>query len=106
MRARVAGVVTLIVLLGLSGSLIAGKRKSSAVPFRIDDVAPLSVVAGQPTTVTITASRRDGVKKRKAKLDRVDAEGKVLKKSIGKLADKGEDGDATAKDGIFTAQIT
>ena len=105
MRARVAGFVTLVVLLGLSGSLLAGKRKPPAAPFRIDDVSPLSVVAGQPTTVTVTASRRDGVKKRKAKLDRVAADGTVLAKGIAMLADKGEDGDVTAKDGIFTAQI-
>lgn len=89
MSARVAGVVAMIVVLvGASGSLLAGKRLGPPpAPFRIDDVSPLTVVAGQPTTLTIVVSRRDGVKKRKAKLDRVDAAGAVLQKKVATLAD-------------------
>jgi hypothetical protein len=107
MKARVAGFATLAVLVGLSGSLVAGKRLGPPpAPFRIHDVSPLVVLAGQPTPVTVVASRREGVKKRQAKLDRVDADGKVLAHGVAKLADRGENGDVAAKDGLLTGLVT
>ena len=101
-------VAALAIAVAIGGTVATARKKKPKPllpPFDVTLVSPSSVVAGTGATVTVVAMPTGKGRKRKAVLQRIDADGRVAG-TAAKLRDDGKPPDAAKRDGLLSGTVT